>query len=744
MCTRFNSPPLGPKTPKSVSDKKRFFENAMEDQQKPTPKSDKVFSFLSQDEVEKLRQEEERKIASLGKDRVHQRFGEEYEEEDEEEADDDEIRSDRGESEQPATGDKSDINDNNMREDPTSRDTTSDEQKMAASLLMTSSPLTKTPMSRIPIRTANAEKRARASNCLPPEYDESKLSPSEIRALRAQKRAAWRQARLKSLENDALQALIMIQTMSAAGLLDESAMNTSGGSGPTESVDGGSPQAAAVGLTAGSNSNASSPPPPSQSPLPSDTAPSPVNVSNNEELEDVRQDAGGRRSVSEDEGTDRLQPRFPRLAVKSRPGSEIVVRETEKVVEEKVTRRTEEAPGGGVRTVEYIEKVIETEVETMREKIIMFELEDSSSGDSERDNGKPDVSNGITETDGHRPWTEGGSESSDRQVDAEPEPMQLQTIVEVINPMLTGDGQPNDIAIGRYNDDVREEDSLVTAPTTTTASLEYGGRYTYEHGKYESINDKMKHVLRELKQNEKVRQNLSKSLTEEEILALQAEEAEEDEQEEEEEEIVPEPYEEKTGAIGTVFMVRERLINDFYTHQSELAQEQQQQQQRKYQHQLLDDNGSAAYRDCEVITNPNADRFSPAFDHQHSAGPGQLYHQTLHSEKLRAVFVASDEDDEDEKDDEEDTEDQRNGNATTAIGTGETVVQGRGEEEDDDEDGEDDTHPNRTAGGGGVGETNNGTTNHPTNTVPSSATSNLTTGGASNNKHIALHKDYYI
>lgn len=36
------SPPLGPKTPKSVSDKKRFFENAMEDQQKPTPKSGKA------------------------------------------------------------------------------------------------------------------------------------------------------------------------------------------------------------------------------------------------------------------------------------------------------------------------------------------------------------------------------------------------------------------------------------------------------------------------------------------------------------------------------------------------------------------------------------------------------------------------------------------------------------------------------------------------------------------------------
>uniref|UniRef100_A0A182M4H0 Uncharacterized protein n=1 Tax=Anopheles culicifacies TaxID=139723 RepID=A0A182M4H0_9DIPT len=99
------SPPLGPKTPKSVSDKKRFFENAMEDQQKPTPKSDKVFSFLSQDEVEKLKQEEERKIATLGKEQVHRRYGAGDDEDDD--------RSDSGECDQ--TGDKSDINDNNMR-----------------------------------------------------------------------------------------------------------------------------------------------------------------------------------------------------------------------------------------------------------------------------------------------------------------------------------------------------------------------------------------------------------------------------------------------------------------------------------------------------------------------------------------------------------------------------------------------------------------------------------------------------
>ncbi|XP_049286596.1 protein lap4 isoform X8 [Anopheles funestus] len=723
------SPPLGPKTPKSVSDKKRFFENAMEDQQKPTPKSDKVFSFLSQDEVEKLRQEEERKIATLGKDRMHQRFGAARDDEDDE-------QSDGGEC---PTGDKSDINDNNMREEPTGRDTTGEEQKMVASLLTASSPLAKTPMSRIPIRTANAEKRARASNCLPPEYDESKLSPSEIRALRAQKRAAWRQARLKSLENDALQALIMIQTMSAAGQLDDSVMNASSAS---EGVDGGTgalPQATEQPVSDGN----ASPTPLAQSPLPLESVSS--NNINDEQLgHEPNSDDGHpeERSGVEDGGDDRLHQRFPRLAVKSRPGSEIVVRETEKVVEEKVTRRTEEAPGGGLRTVEYIEKVIETEVETMREKIIMFELEDSSSGDSERDSGKMEVNNGVTEPDDHHPqrWEDGNGTERQPEVEGEeemvvePEPIQLQTIVEVINPMLSGDGQPNDIAIGRYSDVVYgEEDSLVVAPVTT-APAEYG-RYAYEHGTYESINDKMKHVLRELKQNEKVRQNLSKSLTEDEILALQAQEAEEAEQLaklDDEEEDVPERYEEKTGAIGTVFMVRERLINDFYTHQSELAQEQQQ-QQRKYQQKLLHDNVSA-YRDCEVITNPNAERFSPAFDNH--SGPGQLYHQTLHSEKLKAVFGSDeDDDDDDEKDGEEDeADDQRNGNV--AVGTGKAVPVhdssgARGDEEDDDE-GEDDNLPNRA-----VGQTTNGasditSTTITTNTVPTAA--NLTTAGANNKR----------
>ena len=57
---------------------------------------------------------------------------------------------------------------------------------------------------------------------------------------------------------------------------------------------------------------------------------------------------------------------FPRIAVKSEPGA-LVIRETETVVDEKVTLRTEEVPDPltGVphlRTVEVVEKIILTEV----------------------------------------------------------------------------------------------------------------------------------------------------------------------------------------------------------------------------------------------------------------------------------------------------------------------------------------------------------------------------------------------
>jgi len=69
------------------------------------------------------------------------------------------------------------------------------------------------------IRTAKAEKRLKEK--LSKEgvrfAEETKdMSPSEQRALQAEKRAAWRQARLKSLEQDALQAQMVLNRMNEA------------------------------------------------------------------------------------------------------------------------------------------------------------------------------------------------------------------------------------------------------------------------------------------------------------------------------------------------------------------------------------------------------------------------------------------------------------------------------------------------------------------------------------------------
>nr|XP_029711884.1 protein lap4-like isoform X22 [Aedes albopictus] len=679
----YMSPPPAPKTPKSVSDKKRFFENAMEDQTKQTPKPEKVFSFLSQDEVEKLKQEEERKIATLGRRHIQERA---YEQ-------DDEYGS--GDEEQELRGryTKADENDNDMRQHdnihdsppPPTTPTMQDEEEQQqhhyhqqqqshesripvmlnrAQMAMPTPPSKPiTPVSRIPIRTANAEKRARANDLLPPEYDESKLSPSEIRALRAQKRAAWRQARLKSLENDALQAQIMIQTMNAATLHEDASGN------PTvlhlrsdhdndhyhhhhhlqqqqhyptiaeHTVSSSDEQSSLSTQIDGSEYHYHHPPPPLVSPKPI---------------------------------------RFPRIAVKSKDtGNERVVRETEKVVEEKVIQqRTEELPDGGLRTVEYVEKVIETEVETMREKIIMLELEEPSSGSSDRQKAptlpqqlqSPDYDDSTEAADvsledddhpdGRVPDEDDQDDLSDQEEQGE-EVNPLQTIVEVVNPALSGgDGQINDIIIGRYNDDCAEDSfASASSPSTFSAGV---GHYSYEEGRYESINDKMKNVLRELKQNEKVRLNLSKSMTEEELAEQEGDEEDEEYQQEYEDayhEVQQEGahpdddedeefrhYEEKTGAIGTVFMVRERLINDFYTHQNELAEQEhhQQVQVQVQQQQRLD-----YYDGCEVIQNPAAQAFEEELEKMQSLS--KLQKMTLHDEKLKAVFCDDDEDDDEDE-----------------------------------------------------------------------------------------------
>ncbi|XP_076068048.1 protein lap4-like isoform X8 [Oratosquilla oratoria] len=64
------------------------------------------------------------------------------------------------------------------------------------------------------VRTAKAERRAQARGENVDNHSNEELSPADRRRAEAEKRAAWRQARLKSLENDALQAQYVIEKMS--------------------------------------------------------------------------------------------------------------------------------------------------------------------------------------------------------------------------------------------------------------------------------------------------------------------------------------------------------------------------------------------------------------------------------------------------------------------------------------------------------------------------------------------------
>ncbi|XP_076239702.1 scribble planar cell polarity protein isoform X3 [Calliopsis andreniformis] len=286
--------PTPPLVKMSVSDKKKLFESAMEEHLKPSPKPEKVFSFLSQDEVEKMKQEEEKKIATLTRD---------------------ELKSWAQLDENEGLEDLEDTPENQDNRHPNSR------LRSRSSIPL----LQNLPSS---VRTAKAERRLKErlvqEGLISDEDEESHLSPAEQRSLRAEKRAAWRQARLKSLEQDALQAQIVIKKMSEM-------MDT------TNKVDG---------LT--------------------------------KDLTDVT-------SLSESEKTadfTTLRPSsadFPKLAVRSKVGPPKEIRESEKVVDEKVTRRTEEyvdevTGERRVRTVEYVEKLIERQVETLREKIISLEL----------------------------------------------------------------------------------------------------------------------------------------------------------------------------------------------------------------------------------------------------------------------------------------------------------------------------------------------------------------------------------
>lgn len=97
-------------------------------------------------------------------------------------------------------------------------------------------------------------------------------------------------------------------------------------------------------------------------------------------------------------------------------------------------------------------------------------------------------------------------------------------------------------------------------------------------------------------------------------------------------------------------MVRERLINDFYTHQSDLheqpasppASSQPSQIPTRVVDFYAGDDG------CEVIGNPSAFEAFGEDGAEQLDRMAKLQKQTLQDEKLRAVFCAEEDDDDDE------------------------------------------------------------------------------------------------
>uniref|UniRef100_A0A8D8WGL4 Protein scribble homolog n=1 Tax=Cacopsylla melanoneura TaxID=428564 RepID=A0A8D8WGL4_9HEMI len=176
----------------------KFFEKAMEESTHPSPKPERVFSFLSQDEIEKLKQEEvcfgninvifQRKIATLSREELKNLSRTiSVDEEDEEDG----VRKLESETTETVTS-------------------------LNHTLPKVHEHQVSDNISFSTVRTAKAENRMKQKMLqegLISDDEDKDLSPAEQRALRAEKRAAWRQARLKSLEQDALQAQFVIKKM---------------------------------------------------------------------------------------------------------------------------------------------------------------------------------------------------------------------------------------------------------------------------------------------------------------------------------------------------------------------------------------------------------------------------------------------------------------------------------------------------------------------------------------------------
>nr|XP_017037709.1 protein lap4 isoform X4 [Drosophila kikkawai] len=440
--------PTPSKVPKSVSDKKRFFESAMEDQHKPTQKTDKVFSFLSKDEVEKLRQEEERKIATLRRDKNSRLL----------DAANDNIDKDDKRPDNSKTKSSEYDNEDSDQEEQ-------DEDELA-----------------------DAVDNATATAAALGHFDEAE-------DMSAEKRASWRAARLRSLEQGAVEAQDVIKNMRKM-------------------------------------------------------------------TDDL---------ITHEAKASEAQPKivFPKIAIKSSDGP-VIVREREKILDEKIVRRTEEVPcpitgRPQLRTVEYIEKIIETEVETCKERIISLELQVPEPEEGTLDDTQPPLELQLEADDFEEDEEDDFQDEEDDYDDEEeedtasivtvqanneklflrhdsdaygpssiesvssgkvrikPTPLSLHqtlaketTIVEVLNPVIGGDGSARTIHVSsgapfdQDEDDFEQGGAVAVLRSETFVLPDAAGAGRTEL----SLNAKMKTVLEELLENERVKLNLQKSLEE--------------------------------------------------------------------------------------------------------------------------------------------------------------------------------------------------------------------------------------
>ncbi|XP_006821778.1 protein scribble homolog [Saccoglossus kowalevskii] len=310
------SPPISPEPPIdnkndpipekfSFRQKQKHFEKKIEQQVHPESLDTqaKKIALVSQEDLAKMREEEDKKMMSMSQEEL--------------------LRYQR-DIESPVTpSERNEDNSFNRSGD-----------SLNASITSFSS-ISSTPSE---VRTAKAEKRyferLKHEGAVSPsnssmtsvtsEECERSLSPAEMRALQAEKKAAWRAARMKSLDEDAMKAqMVIAKSQEIIKKSSQSSLNSfgTGRKTPEPMLDG--------------------------------------------------KNSGDKRDM--------------KLVINARDG-ETTRKERSKVIDEKITRKTEEyidekTGQPSIRTVEVVETTIEHEMETTKQKILeVQQIEDNSDG----------------------------------------------------------------------------------------------------------------------------------------------------------------------------------------------------------------------------------------------------------------------------------------------------------------------------------------------------------------------------